>query len=237
VILPLGCGAPLFAAYCGAMQRLTFASMSGIGPWLHPRDGTVADLLRAIPYFVMGSIPPPVLVNDRLVRGIYDAGMSGGCIWEPFELDAREFDLVVEELRRSDAALEVFDVPDSVRTNQAWFEHQHRRLPDHLREPDGPLDLATARRRWHEQLPVADLYMARLRALDPDWRAKPEDDFPLPAELIAAVRRHAAGIDEWDAERRQGPPSKARMERSQARRVAVRDCVDRLGLPRWPFGG
>src|SRR5215208_3648322 len=122
---------PLFAGYGRCVPELTFATRGAIGPWLTPRTGSIADLLRAIPYFVMHEIPPLVLMNDRLVRGGYDAGTSGGCIWKPLELEEGEFDALVEDLQRREPALRVFEVPDSVRTNQAWFEHRHRRLPDH----------------------------------------------------------------------------------------------------------
>jgi hypothetical protein len=33
-----------------------------------------------------------------LCRGVYDAGMSGGCIWRPFEIDENEYNELVEEL-------------------------------------------------------------------------------------------------------------------------------------------
>jgi hypothetical protein len=218
------------------VPELTFATRGAIGPWLTPRTGSIADLLRAIPYFVMHEIPPLVLMNDRLVRGGYDAGMSGGCIWKPLELEEGEFDALVEDLQRREPALRVFEVPDSVRTNQAWFEHRHRRLPDHIRDAEETTpDLATAYERWHDELPVADLYQGYLRAIDPDWRHPAEGDFELPRELVAGVRRHAEEVERWDASHGEARSSRATQLRMRASRAATRDLVDRLGLPRWPF--
>ena len=52
-------------------------------------DWNVADLLFDIPYFFLAMIIPPMaVVNEVLQKGVVDAGMSGGCKWKPFQLDA-----------------------------------------------------------------------------------------------------------------------------------------------------
>jgi hypothetical protein len=82
------------------MRRLTYAVMAPIGPWMTPRSGSLADLVLALPYVVLHEIPPRRVLNDILVRGVLDAGMSGGCIWKPLELDQLEFEDLVGELQR-----------------------------------------------------------------------------------------------------------------------------------------
>jgi hypothetical protein len=60
-------------------------------------EGTVVDLLFDIPYMVGwgGPFPTRDELNEILRAGISDAGMSGGCEWEPFELSESEYDEVV----------------------------------------------------------------------------------------------------------------------------------------------
>jgi hypothetical protein len=69
-----------------------------MGPWLSPRKGSLADLARALPYVVMDEMPPRRVLSDALSRGLLDAGMSGECIWKPFEIENEEFQDLAEEL-------------------------------------------------------------------------------------------------------------------------------------------
>lgn len=82
------------------VRELTFFDEAGIGPWKSPRRRSLADLVLALTYVVTYEIPPRRVLNDVLVRGRLDAGMSGGCIWKPLELSEAEFGDLVDELER-----------------------------------------------------------------------------------------------------------------------------------------
>jgi hypothetical protein len=66
-----------------------------------PREGTVVDLLFDIPYLIGWSTPFPTRdqLNRLLGKGIYDAGMSGGCEWEPFQLSTDEYEELVSVIK------------------------------------------------------------------------------------------------------------------------------------------
>jgi hypothetical protein len=79
--------------------------------------GSVADLVCDIPYLIVaGLVPPLAVVNEILRRGEVHAGMSGGCVWPPFELSPAEFAEVVADLEP--ARLE--EVPSWVTTKREW---------------------------------------------------------------------------------------------------------------------
>ena len=74
--------------------------VGGEGPWTF---ATLADFLFALPYlFVLGSseqaIPPKAVLNEIFKSGTWDAGMSGGCEWKPFEIAEQEYDELVQAL-------------------------------------------------------------------------------------------------------------------------------------------
>jgi hypothetical protein len=234
---------------------MTFALMSGIGPWTTPRVGSTADLVWALPYVVMTEIPPQHILNDLLVRGQDDAGMSGGCIWKPFEVDPEQFDELVEELRHrgprtgrdvGDLQLEVRDVPHSVRTYEAWFwrgytQRTGKPPPVPVDDPGAERDRAAAYTEWLEELPVGELYLGYLTKVAPDWRQMAEGDLPLPEALLGELRELERHIDMWDAARagfaKRGPIDRVSeiVRETDKVRASLRDCVDRLDLPRWPF--
>lgn len=83
-----------------APENVHYILLPGVGPGKTPAEGTWADVLEAIPYFLMegGPIPPRHLVNDVLRLGVVDAGMSGGCEWGPVELDEEGYAAVVADL-------------------------------------------------------------------------------------------------------------------------------------------
>lgn len=81
------------------MRTIDFSILPPTGSLETPSHGTIADLLRQIPYFLRGGmIPPLAVVNDVLVTGLADAGMSGGCRWSSIILDDAEFREIVHEL-------------------------------------------------------------------------------------------------------------------------------------------
>jgi hypothetical protein len=235
------------------MRELTFVVEPGIGPGELPRHGSLAELVLALPYLVTEEIPPRRVLNDVLRRGILDAGMSGGCIWEPFEVDDAEYQKLVQELQRRGTRpvlgrdpggrpFAVPDTPDSVRTYAQWVDYLYERRLGHLpssgtAETNGPAGYDE----WLDWLPVADLYLGYIQAVDGDWRVLGNDAFDLPSELTTKLRELAELLDRWLYER-------ARLQRSeyqqwlgewgsQAEQVRedIRSCVDRLGLPRWPY--
>jgi len=80
------------------------------GVWTH---GTVKDLLLAMPYLIDHFVPPLDILNDLLQHGQpspvfphglpdgtvqYDAGMSGGCVWRPFQITQQEYEELVLDL-------------------------------------------------------------------------------------------------------------------------------------------
>lgn len=107
--------------------------------------GSVADLLREIPYFLTYGIPNQRVINSVLRKGIIDSGMSGGVEWEPFEIDEREFSEVVSSL--SDSGSEILSLPQWVATEDdllVWIyekEHgvpakEHKQLQDACRNTE-----------------------------------------------------------------------------------------------------
>lgn len=47
---------------------------------------------------VCKQFPPFHILNEELISGGSDQGMSGGCFWKPFELSREEYDLLREEM-------------------------------------------------------------------------------------------------------------------------------------------
>jgi hypothetical protein len=94
-----------------------------------PTTGTVADLLESIPYLLaLGVIPPLLVVNDLLRRGISDAGMSGGCRWEAFEVSLQEWTEARDTLEAASKSYRYVEPPQSVTS----FEHWHAWLYEFL---------------------------------------------------------------------------------------------------------
>jgi hypothetical protein len=57
-----------------------------------PREGSLLTFLYDIPYFPpCGVFPPFHLLNQHLLSGGSDGGMSPGAIWEPFTITSEEY--------------------------------------------------------------------------------------------------------------------------------------------------
>ncbi|MFZ6732642.1 hypothetical protein ACO0LG_12025 [Undibacterium sp. Ji42W] len=83
----------------------------------------ITNLLIRIPYSIKsGPIPPLRVVNDMLIRGGIDRGMSGSLTWEPFELNDRTYSEVVSRLRQINSELIDADPPPNVLTSEQWME-------------------------------------------------------------------------------------------------------------------
>jgi hypothetical protein len=81
------------------MKTLEYTILPGVGPGRHEQQGTVLDLLHAIPYCLSTFIPPLHVLNNTFAEGEKDAGMSGGCQWEPFQLTEAEYAELRTELQ------------------------------------------------------------------------------------------------------------------------------------------
>lgn len=230
------------------MREVVFASMPGIGPGVGPlRRGSLADLAMAIPYLVLDEIPPRQVLNDMLTRGFDDAGMSGGCIWEPLELDDNEYAELLDALQRRGTRpvagrdpggkpYVVPAVPASVRTYGEWVayraDHRNRSNPEGQRrmiEDEKAKHPADGRyERWLDWLPVGELYLSYVKGREPDWKKHSNDDAMLPRELVALLQRLESTHRAWSEGKRD------LAHEADAVRVAIREYVDASGLPRWP---
>lgn len=107
------------------MRKVTYTILN-VGEAIEA-TGSVADLLREIPYFLTYGIPNQRVINSVLRKEIIDSGMSGGVEWEPFEIDEREFSEVVSSL--SDSGSEILSLPQWVATEDdllVWiYEKEH----------------------------------------------------------------------------------------------------------------
>jgi hypothetical protein len=124
----------------GHLRRVDYEVHAGAGPGRSRKSGPLKSLVTQIPYFLAhGVIPPLPVVNAVLRTGAVNAGMSGGCTWEPFEIAAAEYETLVEGLRAD--GLKTVDAPDWVQTGDDWTIWQlflsegvpveeHRRLTD-----------------------------------------------------------------------------------------------------------
>ena len=72
------------------------------GPWHDPEpfENSLLAFVYDIPYFgACGVFPPFRLLNQFLLRGGSQGGMSPGTTWEPFELSLEEYADLVEAVR------------------------------------------------------------------------------------------------------------------------------------------
>ena len=105
------------------MKRLSFILLPPVGSHESSIEGTVTDLLLAIPYLLVTHIVPPLAVlNEVLATGESNAGMSGGCRWEPFSLTPSEFEEVVTYFaeRGDDRYARYVEPPEWVGTFEEW---------------------------------------------------------------------------------------------------------------------
>jgi hypothetical protein len=119
------------------MRVLEYVVLHSVGGGETAAQGTVVQLLLDIPYLIVGGfIPPLPVLNEVVGRGIADAGMSGGCRWEPFRLSDAEFAEVVAELstrggKRGETLR--FDPPppwaDTQRSWGVWLAYRLHSIP------------------------------------------------------------------------------------------------------------
>ena len=123
----------------GTPGKLEFVVHGGMGG-SEKRSGGLAELLDEVPGLLDNRIVPPLrVVNDVLRRGGVDAGMSGACAWEPFQIDEPAWRDLVERLTARSDRCEFVEPPASVTTLEEWhawvmvFKHG---LPESFRELD-----------------------------------------------------------------------------------------------------
>ncbi|MBD2306034.1 hypothetical protein H6G17_10970 [Chroococcidiopsis sp. FACHB-1243] len=64
---------------------------------------------------------PSGLLPDGNVQ--YDAGMSGGCSWKPFEITQQEYEeLVLDLLTAPGTQFKILDAPQEIQTYSQWAE-------------------------------------------------------------------------------------------------------------------
>lgn len=81
------------------MRKIKYKILPPIGSYEPEFEGTLIDLVQAMPYlFVYKIIPPLAVLNEIFMRGIYDMGMSGGCEWTPFKISESEYKHFVQKL-------------------------------------------------------------------------------------------------------------------------------------------
>jgi hypothetical protein len=79
------------------MRSLQYNLLTPVGDGQTPVYGYLLDFLQAIPHLLSGGLIPPLVVLNHIFKmGVYDAGMSGGITWEPFEIDQTEFNELVD---------------------------------------------------------------------------------------------------------------------------------------------
>lgn len=127
--------------------------------------------MRSIPYFIMnGPLPPLAVMNDLLVRGFVDAGMSGSVEWAPFELTEDGYRQVVREIREVGIDLVDSDVPSDIKGYQKWSDW---RVASRSRNPDEVMNLLDLQRHLVAEMHAAEergdaegLHQSRLRVVE-----------------------------------------------------------------------
>lgn len=103
------------------MKAITYRQVPPTGPddSFEFEMGSIADLVRSIPYLlVFDLIPPMSVMNEVLGSGGYDAGMSGGCVWKSFAITEVEYEELVRELKG--CGFRSVSCPEWVRNRSDW---------------------------------------------------------------------------------------------------------------------
>jgi hypothetical protein len=103
------------------MKKVDFEILSPIGMGITKKAGTLMELLENVPYLIIHKIIPPInIINDILLSGKYEAGMSGGCSWSPFQIDSEEYNEIVSSLIASDSKYIKDKPPEWVHNYSEW---------------------------------------------------------------------------------------------------------------------
>ncbi|MBC7813195.1 MAG: hypothetical protein H7175_18700 [Burkholderiales bacterium] len=84
--------------------------------------GNLSEMLTEMPYLLTHKVIPPLhVLNEVLRSGLIEAGANGGASWEPFEIDAEEYEaLVAEMLTLEDNSLREAASPAWVKSRADW---------------------------------------------------------------------------------------------------------------------
>ena len=103
-------------------DAVRFYRIGPVGPTKSESHGTWADVVEALPYFLVdgGPIPPRRALNEVLRLGVQDGGMSGGAEWPPHELSEVEYARMRSNLLgRPDSPFASVEVPDALEPGEA----------------------------------------------------------------------------------------------------------------------
>lgn len=84
------------------MQNFRYKTHGAVGTDTR-QHGSLTQLLFDIPALSFAlrlwkTIPPRHVLNEILRNGVSEAGMSGGCVWQPFEIKEAEYAELLEDL-------------------------------------------------------------------------------------------------------------------------------------------
>jgi hypothetical protein len=69
-------------------------------------------------------IPPFRILNDILTSGYVNAGMSGSCKWEPFKIDMKRYNDLIQALKKiKETPFRTITTPYWVRTRSEWHAY------------------------------------------------------------------------------------------------------------------
>ena len=102
------------------MRNIRYTPLPAVGPDdLSEVSGSLLEFVLDLPYFLtFDLIPPLTVLNEVFLRGLEDAGMSGGCRWEPFEISKQEYVELVASLKRE--GFRETSPPTWVKSEEDW---------------------------------------------------------------------------------------------------------------------
>jgi len=105
------------------MKRIKYKKIPGVGEGKIPCEEDLLQFVQDIPYlFTFNLIPPINALNDIFKSGSETAGMSGGCLWEGFQINQGEYDELVISLQKlSKDNYKIVAVPKWVKTKTDWY--------------------------------------------------------------------------------------------------------------------
>jgi hypothetical protein len=109
------------------VREVAFTYLHPVGPELEGQNAPLAEFLGYMPHlFYFRYMPSLNVLNGFLAAGLDEAGMGGGCRWEPFQLTSLEYDELVQFLRVTTSRVgrhpdKFVAVPDEIRTKNQWF--------------------------------------------------------------------------------------------------------------------
>jgi hypothetical protein len=104
------------------MRNIRYYQLPPIGSDDQPYKATIIEFILDIPYLLnYGLVPPLHILNEIFKTGFEDAGMSGGCKWEPFKIDQNEYEEIVKTLFAvSQKSYSLIEPPEWVKNPEDW---------------------------------------------------------------------------------------------------------------------